>query len=86
MSGTSEVMAKLGEEFPGWSVLVVGGRWWAVRLPVISEQPDEGSCLHADSPEELRALLVMELWRHASPSGLLVLPVPPGGLSGPCGP
>lgn len=84
--GDRKIRERLGREFPGWSVLLVAGRWWAIRLPVLSEQPDERSCLDADSAEALRMLLseAESGWIPRRP--LMVLPAPPGGLSGPYAP
>ncbi|GAA4081728.1 hypothetical protein [Actinomadura miaoliensis] len=60
MGDISRIKAALREEFPGWSILHTDRhRWWATRGPKPGEQVNNGeSALDADTPEELRRLLL----------------------------
>lgn len=55
-----EMKTQLRQEYPDWSIITTDrGRWWATRGPQPGEQVNNGiAALDADSPDQLRALLI----------------------------
>ncbi|MBD2897245.1 hypothetical protein amrb99_62040 [Actinomadura sp. RB99] len=47
-----DLVDEMGRAFPGWTVVEVGGRWFAARGPLNGEQLPAGA-LEADSPAAL---------------------------------
>ncbi|MDL4815470.1 hypothetical protein [Actinomadura opuntiae] len=52
----SDLVAAMRREFPGWTIVEVGGRWFAARGMLNGEQLPRGT-LEAGSPAELYLLL-----------------------------
>ncbi|MDL4814968.1 hypothetical protein [Actinomadura opuntiae] len=52
----SDLLAAMRREFSGWTIVEVGGRWFAARGPINGAQLPAGA-LEADSPAALYLLL-----------------------------
>ncbi|NDU77540.1 hypothetical protein GWI34_33715 [Actinomadura sp. DSM 109109] len=54
-----EAMARLKDEFPGWSSIYTDrGRWWATRGPLTREILNRPSDVSADTPEALAEAII----------------------------